>query len=72
MGYEEEKAILHPTQSLSLLIYEAQIAWKEMPEEDVDHHIFSMTRRVQECVQLGSGLVDGLLDRQIKWLVARL
>ncbi|CAH1995781.1 unnamed protein product [Acanthoscelides obtectus] len=39
-----------PPQTLEALREELVVAWNEIPQEDIDHLIRSMPRRVGECV----------------------
>ncbi|CAH1996987.1 unnamed protein product [Acanthoscelides obtectus] len=40
----------HPPQTLEALREELVVAWNEIPQEDIDHLIRSMPRRIGECV----------------------
>lgn len=39
----------NPPQTLAALCHEVQVAWDEIPQEEIDHLIRSMPRRVNEC-----------------------
>lgn len=42
--------LANPPQTLIALRHELQVAWDTIPQEDIDHLIESMPRRVRECV----------------------
>lgn len=42
--------LLHPPQTLQALQHELQVAWDTIPQEEIDHLLESMPRRVGECI----------------------
>lgn len=45
----------HPPQTLEALRHEIQLAWDEIPQEDINHLISSMPRRLNECIEHRGG-----------------
>jgi hypothetical protein len=44
-----------PPQTLAQLQDEIQVAWDQVPQEDIDHLISSMPRRLNKCIQNQGG-----------------
>lgn len=45
-------SLQHSAQTLAQVIHKVQIAFNEMPQEDMNQLIMLMPRRLQECIQL--------------------
>jgi hypothetical protein len=44
-----------PPQTLAQLQDEIQVAWDQVPQEDIDHLISSMPRRLNKCIRNQGG-----------------
>lgn len=47
--------LLRPPQTLEELRHQIQVAWDEIPQEEIDNLIDSMIRRVRECIEHHGG-----------------